>query len=162
RPGVLRYRFAHAFFRQTLYEELIAPRRLRLHQQVARALEAQHARRLDEHAAELAEHFSHSTDPADLEKAVTYGERAAERAAAVYAYGEAVRRLEQGLEVKEVRDPDDTVRRCDLLVALADALLPAGEPQRVIESVAPEVFSLAEGMGDRLRAARAAQRALTA
>src|SRR5205814_426602 len=43
RPGVLRYRFAHAFFRQTLYEELFAPRRLRLHQQVARALEQQYA-----------------------------------------------------------------------------------------------------------------------
>ena len=28
------YRFAHAFFRQTLYEEMIAPRRLRLHQEV--------------------------------------------------------------------------------------------------------------------------------
>ena len=42
RPGVgatVTYRFAHAFFRQTLYEEMIAPRRIRLHQQVARALE---------------------------------------------------------------------------------------------------------------------------
>ena len=37
--GVIRYRFTHAFFRQTLYEEMIAPRRLQLHQQVARALE---------------------------------------------------------------------------------------------------------------------------
>ena len=43
-PGAVRYRFAHAFFRQTLYEEMIAPRRLRLHQEVARALEAQYAR----------------------------------------------------------------------------------------------------------------------
>ncbi len=31
------YRFAHAFFRQTLYEETIAPRRIRMHQQVGRA-----------------------------------------------------------------------------------------------------------------------------
>ena len=61
-PGAVRYRFAHAFFRQTLYEEMIAPRRLRLHQQVARALEAQYATRRDEHAAELAEHFAQSTD----------------------------------------------------------------------------------------------------
>ena len=90
RPGAIRYRFAHAFFRQTLYEELIAPRRLRLHQQVARALEAQYASRLEEHAAELAEHFSHSTDPADLAKAVHYSELAAERAMGVDAHGEAV------------------------------------------------------------------------
>ena len=51
--------------------------------------------RLDEHAAELAEHFSHSTDAADLTKAVKYGEMAAERALDVYAYGEAVRLLDQ-------------------------------------------------------------------
>ncbi|HEY94474.1 MAG TPA: protein kinase, partial [Dehalococcoidia bacterium] len=40
------YRFAHAFFRTTLYEENIAPRRIRLHQQVARALEEVYANRL--------------------------------------------------------------------------------------------------------------------
>ncbi len=36
--GIIRYRFSHAFFRQTLYEEMIAPERLKLHQLVARAL----------------------------------------------------------------------------------------------------------------------------
>jgi len=102
RPGSVRYRFSHAFFRQTLYEEMIAPRRLRLHQQVARALEAQHPNRLEEHAAELAEHFAQSTDPADLERAVHYGEMAAGRASAVYAYGEAATLLEQALGVQKV------------------------------------------------------------
>ena len=33
------FRFAHALFKQTLYEETFAPRRIRLHQQVGRALE---------------------------------------------------------------------------------------------------------------------------
>jgi len=89
-----RYRFTHAFFRQTLYEELIVPRRPRLHQQVARALEAQYAARLEEHAEELAEHFVHSSDAADLAKAVHHGELAAQRAISVHAYGEAARPLE--------------------------------------------------------------------
>ncbi len=62
RGSEVRYRFAHAFFRQSLYEELIAPRRIRMHQQVALALEAQYAGRLEEHAAELAEHFSYSSE----------------------------------------------------------------------------------------------------
>ena len=75
--AVVNYRFAHAFFRQTLYEEIIAPRRIRLHQQVARALEEVYKTRLEEHAAELAEHFSYSSDSADLTKAVSYGEMAA-------------------------------------------------------------------------------------
>ena len=51
------YRFGHAFFRQTLYDEIVAPRRIRLHQQVASALEEVYSRRLDEHADELAERF---------------------------------------------------------------------------------------------------------
>jgi len=80
RGGVIRFRFSHALFRQTLYEEIFAPRRIRLHQAVARALEGQYASRLEEHAAELAEHFAQSTDAEDLEKAVRYGEIAAKRA----------------------------------------------------------------------------------
>ena len=112
------YRFAHAFFRQTLYEEIIAPRRIRLHQQVARALEEIYNNRLEQHAAELAEHFSYSSDRADLEKAVSYGEMAARRATDVYSYGEAVRLLEQALKVQEVLDPEEKLKRCDLLLAL--------------------------------------------
>jgi len=153
--GLVRYRFTHAFFRQTLYEEMIAPQRLKLHRQVAHSLETLYAKRLKEHAVELAEHFSHSTDPADLAKAVSYGEMAAKRATDVYAYGEAVRLLEQALKVQEVLDPEDKARRCDLLLSLGDALLLAGEQQRVINTEAPQAFSLAEAIADNKRASRA-------
>jgi tetratricopeptide (TPR) repeat protein len=148
------YRFAHAFFRQTLYEEAIAPRRIRLHQQVARALEGIYASRLEEHAAELAEHFSYSSDSSDLKKAVSYGEMAAKRATDVYAYGEAVRLLEQALKVQEILDPEDKAKRCDLLLILCDALLNVPDTRRVIEIEAPAALSLAESIGDDSRAAR--------
>ena len=160
RVGGVQYRFAHAFFRQTLYEELSAARRLRLHQQVARALEAEYAARVEEHAAELAEHFTQSTDPADLAKAIQYGELAAQRALSVYAYGEAARLLEQALEVQEVLDPDDKARRCDLLLALGEAMMPAGESRVVVEEVAPQAFALAEALGDTGRCSRACNLAL--
>jgi tetratricopeptide (TPR) repeat protein len=153
--GLVRYRFTHAFFRQTLYEEMIAPQRLKLHQQVARSLETLYAKRLEGHATELAEHFSHSTDPADLAKAVSYGEMAAKRATDVYAYGEAVRLLEQALKVQEVLDPEDKAKRCDLLLALGDALMLAGEHQRVVDIEAPQALSLAEAIADNTRASRA-------
>ena len=153
--GMVRYRFTHAFFRQTLYEEMIAPHRLKLHQQVARSLETLYTKRLKEHAAELAEHFSHSTDAVDLAKAVSYAEMAAKRATDVYAYGEAVRLLEQALKVQEVLDPEDKVRKCDLLLALGDALLLAGETRRVIDMEALQAFSLAEAISDNVRASRA-------
>jgi tetratricopeptide (TPR) repeat protein/archaellum biogenesis ATPase FlaH len=153
--GTVRYRFTHAFFRQTLYEELIAPQRLKLHRQVAQTLEILYDKSLEGHATELAEHFSHSTDPADLAKAVSYSEMAAKRAADVYGYGEAVRLLEQALKVQEVLDPADKAKRCDLLLALGNALLLAGEHRRVASTEAPQAFSLAEAITDNKRASQA-------
>jgi serine/threonine protein kinase/tetratricopeptide (TPR) repeat protein len=158
--GSIRYRFTHAFFRQTMYEELIAPQRLRLHKQVALALETQYAKRIEEHAAELAEHFSQSSDSADLAKAVSYGEMAAQRAVSVYAYGEAVRLLEQALKVQRVLDPDNKAKVCDLLLALGDNLISAGEPQRALDRELQEAFSLAESLEDRSRAAQACSLAM--
>ena len=162
RAGSVRFRFTHAFFRQTLYEEMFTPRRLRLHQQVARALEQQYANRLEEHAAEMAEHFAQSSDPNDLTKAVEYSEMAASRAVSVYAYGEAVRHLESALQAQEVVDPTDKAKRCDLLLALAEGLMPAGEPLRVYEQVAEEALTLAEAIVDTKRASQACRTAYMA
>jgi tetratricopeptide (TPR) repeat protein len=156
------YRFTHAFFRQTLYEEIIAPRRIRLHQQVGKALEEVYEKRLEEHATELAEHFSYSSDPADLSKAVSYGEMAAQRALAVYAYSEAVRLLEQALKVQEVLDPEDKDKRCDLLLNLCDALLEVPDTRRILNKEAPEAFSIATTIDDSSRVCRSCQLALTA
>ncbi|UCD08025.1 MAG: protein kinase, partial [Dehalococcoidales bacterium] len=127
------YRFAHAFFRTILYEENIAPRRIRLHQQVAKALEEVYVNRLQEHAAELAEHFSYSTEVDDLAKAVSYGEMAAKRATDVYEFGEAVRLLQQALKVQEVLDPEDKGKRCDLLIKTGRALISAGRPRQAVD-----------------------------
>jgi DNA-binding CsgD family transcriptional regulator/tetratricopeptide (TPR) repeat protein len=148
------FRFGHAFFRQTLYEEIVAPRRIRLHQQVAHALEHVHHRRLDEHAAELAEHFAFSSDTEDLAKAVHYGQMAARRATEMFAYGEAARLLERALIVQELADPDDKTTRCDLLLAMGEALVPSGETERAITQIAPDAFGLAQALGDRERAFR--------
>jgi tetratricopeptide (TPR) repeat protein len=149
------YRFAHAFFRQTLYEEIIAPRRIRLHQEVARALEETYHNRLEQHAAELAEHFSFSSERADLEKAVSYGEMAARRATDVYSYGEAVRLLEQALKVQEVLGPEEKLKRCDLLLALGWARFYNHEYRHIMEEEAPTALELAEGTRDTRRACQA-------
>jgi predicted ATPase len=107
------YRFSHAFFRQTLYDEILAPRRIRFHQQIARVLEGVHERRLEEHAAELAEHYSFSSDAGDLSKAVDYAMLAAKHATEVFAYGEAARQLERALAVQDLVDPEDRAKRGD-------------------------------------------------
>ena len=149
--GAVSYRFTHAFFRQTLYEEMIAPRRIQLHQQVGRAIEEVHAGRSAEHAAELAEHFSHSSDPEDLAKAVSYGETAIDASMAVFAYGEAARLGEQAFQVQEVLDPADEAKRCDLLLTLGSALLRAGGPARVFEQIVPEALQAAQRIPDAAR-----------
>lgn len=119
------YRFAHAFFRQTLYEETGAPRRIGWHLQVARVLEDTYAAHIAEHALELAEHWSYSSQPIDLAKAVGYFELAAERAMALYVFGEAVRDLERALERHSWQRPQPaSARRSGQRVALSRHLAP--------------------------------------
>jgi hypothetical protein len=64
--------------------------------------------------------------------------------------------------VQELLDPQDNLKRCDLLLALGEALLAAGEPLQVVETIAPQAFALAEQLGDRQRASRTCQTALEA
>jgi tetratricopeptide (TPR) repeat protein len=54
-------------------------------------------------------------------------------------------------------DPEDKVKRCDLLLDLCDALLLAMDLKRLLEVEAPATFSLAEALGDSFRASRACQ-----
>jgi tetratricopeptide (TPR) repeat protein len=54
-----------------------------------------------------------------------------------------------------VLDPEDKAKKCDLLLALGHALILAGEQQRVINTEAPQAFSLAEAITDNRRASRA-------
>ena len=65
----------------------------------------------------------------------------------VYAYGEAASHLERCLAVQEVLDPDDKAKRCDLLLALGEALIsrvghyvehdPFDEPNLCFRGVTP-------------------------
>lgn len=153
--GMPGYRFSHELVRQALYEETFTPRRLQVHQEVARAVEARFAGRLDDHAAELAEHFSHASDPASLSRAVEYAERAATRARAVFDHREAARLLGRALKVQRALDPADRARRCDLLLARGAALLAANEPASA-DADLEEAFHLAREIGDSRRAGHAA------
>jgi hypothetical protein len=109
---------------------------------------------LREHASELAQHFAFSSDTDDLAKAIEYSELAAQQASSVFAFGEAVRHLERALQIQELVDPADATNRCDLLIALSQALGPLGETQRVIAEVVPAAVALAEELGDGRRAFR--------
>jgi hypothetical protein len=160
---IVTYRFRHLLFRQTLYEELSAPRRLRWHHLIGTDLEDTWSTHLTERAAELAEHFSQSSNLPDLEKAVTYSERAADRAMRVYAYSEAAHHLERALDIHELVDPDDAGKRCDLLLGFGVALVHGTRAvQRAVQDVAPAAHHLAMSLGDDRRSFRACTIALDA
>jgi class 3 adenylate cyclase len=148
----LEYIFKHALTQEVAYNSLLLARRKEIHGRIGKAIEEIYPDRLEEFYEMLAYHYSKSDD---LAKGIGYGEKAAARAASVYAYAEAARLFEQALHVQEVLDPEDKGKRCDLLLDLADALRLGNQAQRALDGELPEAYSLAESMGDRARASRA-------
>jgi DNA-binding winged helix-turn-helix (wHTH) protein/tetratricopeptide (TPR) repeat protein len=112
-----RYAFAHALVRQTLYDELNAPQRVRLHRQVAEALEAAFAASDEPPLSEIAHHWFEAAAGGGAEPAIAAACRAAERAHALLAYEESARLYEQALEALAIAAPADAERRFELLNA---------------------------------------------
>jgi len=149
-----RFGFSHALIRATLYEELGAARRARLHRKVGEALEALADIAPDTRIDELAYHWLAATQVADAAKAIGYARQAGDRALAGLAFEEAAAYYERALGVLQPRGRDDELLRCDLLIATAEARRRAGNPQyRETVSAAVE---LARRLGDAERLAMAA------
>lgn len=96
-----RYSFTHILMRESLYEDLTAADRMRLHFAVGQALEAHYGPHVDEHLAEVAHHFYKAAQAGDDEKAIDYLRRAAQNAFLSAAYEEAVRLGTRALQVAE-------------------------------------------------------------
>jgi len=125
-PGA--YQFSHALVRETLYDEIPAPRRARLHLRIGEALET--LRRGDPMSslAALAHHYCAALPGGDPHKAADYAQRAAAHADQLFAYEEAARYYRLALQALESRGTDDDpARRCRLLIALGQALVKTGE-----------------------------------
>lgn len=122
-----RFTFAHALVEHTLYEDLGATRRSRLHRQIAEAIEKQCGDGLDERLDELATHWlawAAATPGADAAKAVHYAQRAARRALEQLAPDEAVRLYRQALELQAQAA---SCERCELLIGLGEAQRQVGD-----------------------------------
>jgi len=132
RGGAAQLMFAHELIRQTLLSDLSTPRRQRLHQRVADAMERLYAGTLEAHAADLAYHFYQAGG--DTEKIIQYAVLAAERATAQTAYEEAVDQYQRALQTLELQQPVDKFRQCDLLLLLARAHGNAGDPGHAKET----------------------------
>src|SRR5262249_54797614 len=128
-PAVGRFRFGHALVRETLYGELLPAAAGGLHRRVAIGLEPLHGAGSDPPLTELARHFCRAAPLGMATKAVEYAVRAAEQAAPVGAYDDAMAHYERALAALALQAPDER-RRLQVWLGLGDAAWRAGRNLR--------------------------------
>jgi DNA-binding SARP family transcriptional activator/tetratricopeptide (TPR) repeat protein len=131
------FRFYHALVRQSLLAECVSVKRVRLHQRIAAALEADSASIGEAHVADLARHYFECAYAGGAAKAVEYSRRAGEQAMGGLAYEKAADLYAQALNAGEIDGSgcggDD---RAELLMARCEALFAAGDPTAADQVVA--------------------------
>ncbi|MDQ3940972.1 MAG: hypothetical protein M3238_06465, partial [Actinomycetota bacterium] len=120
-----RYRFSHILIRETLYEDLTAAKRMRLHRRVAEVLEDMFASSIDARLSELAHHWFKAAQAGDPTKTMDYAVRAAEQALSRLAFEEAARLYQRALKAADMAGADDA-SRSELEERLAEAQTRAG------------------------------------
>lgn len=122
--------FTHDKIREVLSLWLNPLRRRVAHRQIAQAIEAFHAARLQAYYSTLAYHYERAEERA---KAGEYLRQAAEQAIAVYAFVEAAEYMERALEL--LLGEGNRAQRAELLRRLSvDAYLYSGRPDKAIEA----------------------------
>ena len=127
------YRFTHALIRETLYEEVGTLDRLRLHARAGDALVAVHGARIGQHLTRIAHHYYEAAALGMRDKAIEFATRAAEAAAAVQAYEEAVIHYDQVIDVIGLDGRSDDELLCRTWALKATALLWSGHTQAAQE-----------------------------
>jgi DNA-binding CsgD family transcriptional regulator len=153
-PGA--YQFSHALIRETLYEELSAPKRVRLHLKLAEALEKRRDGDPMAWLSALAHHYCEALPAGDPAKAIEYARRAAEHAKRLFAYEESARLYRLALQSLEAASGDDAALRLRLFIALGDALIKAGENVKALE-ILQQAAGSAKALGLAEEFARAAR-----
>ena len=100
-PG--RFEFVHALIRETLYGDLSALRRSRLHRRVGEVLERLAGDRPNPPYADLAHHFVRSASVDTADKAIEYATRAGDRAVEALAHEEATQLYALALQAIDVK-----------------------------------------------------------
>ncbi|HXW83288.1 MAG TPA: AAA family ATPase, partial [Candidatus Binataceae bacterium] len=119
--GDTEYILKHALTQEVAYNSVLVERRKHLHERAGAALETLYSSSLEEHLAELADHYSRGANPG---KAVEYLTRAGQQALNRSAFVEAQAQLQQGLEwIKRLPEsPARDARELELTSTLAQVL----------------------------------------
>lgn len=144
------FTFDHALVREVFYANLKPGRRVRLHHQVALALERR-AEHSQVNPAELAHHFLEAEPVAGKGPARRYAIAAGRRAAELFAYEEAAEDLRRAYDLC---DPDDEAGRCDILLELGRVQWHMGDDEARTSFL--DAAGSAERRGDADQLARAA------
>ena len=124
RPAVIdtEYTFKHALTQEVTYNSVLIERRKQLHERIGSAVEVLYASSLDDHLAELANHYGRSTNSS---KAVDFFARAAGQAESRSAFGEVIKLAQAGLAIIPALPPtaDSAKWEFDLLFPLVRAAM---------------------------------------
>jgi class 3 adenylate cyclase/tetratricopeptide (TPR) repeat protein len=140
------FKFKHSLTQQVAYNSMPVERRKVMHERAGKAIEDVFANRLQDHYAELAYHYSRSTN---LDKAIDYLGNAGNQAVFMAAHRQAIGQFEDGLNllkslpVSPTREAKELKLRFSLAAALWQSEGPAnqelqGQLKRVLQLVKPE------------------------
>jgi predicted ATPase/class 3 adenylate cyclase len=138
------YDFAHALIRHTLYGELSPSRQVRLHRQIAEAMERLYADGVMEHAPELAYQFHRSAGLPGTERGADYAIAAADRAERLPAWDEVAVFSRMALDLL----PETDARRAQAAGRLGLALAWSTGSDEAARTCAEAADTLAKAEGD--------------
>ena len=124
-----RLRFSHVLIRDALYDELPAPRRLRLHRASARRSSALYAGNPEPHLRRARPPLPRGGRRRRPRRRSPTPTAPGDRAASQHAYEEAARHYGSALRCSRPRGRATRERTCDLLLALGEVAQPSG-PRR--------------------------------
>jgi class 3 adenylate cyclase/tetratricopeptide (TPR) repeat protein len=149
------YSFSHGLVRETLYDQLSAMRRARLHRRIGEVVRALAGPEPTPYLGALAHHFYEAGRDGDMSLAIEYAALAGDEAGRRLAYEEAVAHYQRGLQALDRMPGGSEARRCELLLSLGEASWRAGLLEPAKESFRAAA-TLAEKLADSRALARAA------
>ena len=153
--GIGCHRFVHDLVREALLDGIPSGTRAELHGRVGESIERLSGRADHDHLDEIAVHYSEAARLGQVQRAVEFRLRAAERARAMLAHHEAAEHQLQACELARLDATIDAGRLCDLLLGLGEAWIRARSFERATDAFA-QAADHARSVGDARRLAAAA------
>jgi len=147
-----RYRFVKGFDKRVLYEEFSSTERASLHREIAATLEASAPHNGEADAGDVALHLLASGDINAMQRASELAQLAGSHSVEAPDYQGAIIMYSIALEALDLSDHSDEARRCDILIALAEAQQHADDVPGAQESLY-HAAEIAQRLGDWSRLA---------